>query len=121
MSSEIDPIDDAYADKAGLILPHRWLYEQPEMVMVPAADSELQGLTSPEQLQFDKAKHRADLEMWVVRGAVFCLGLVIVLSFLVLEFGSTTSHAEVAEMSAIYEGPILAALGYAFGRHKRQN
>jgi hypothetical protein len=78
------------------------------------------GPDSAENPDPDERRHRHRLETQVMRGALLCFALIVIVSFGVLGFGNAGAHTEVPELSALFEGPVLAALGYAFGRQERR-
>jgi hypothetical protein len=80
-----------------------------------------EGLIKYETIPFDSERHRAKLELWVVRGGVCSMLLLIVATFVVLMWGPDDAKTALAPAMAGLVGLVLGVLGCVFnpfkGRH----
>lgn len=118
MSSPLDDIEDPDADALGLLVPTTNPYNPPEIAPRTFPDPGTRGIVQPDLREY-REKHRARLELQAAIGAIVALLLVIVLTFAVFLVNSErTEPDDVLQAAAIFLGPVLAVLGYAFGRHR---
>jgi hypothetical protein len=119
MSTDVDSTDNHPLAEDGLIYPKLVPFVPSELSATNTRDGDLDGLTEPESIVFNREAHFARLEQQITRWCLLLLGMLMVLTFGLAAFGDNSAADRAVEIGALFIAPISGALGYALGRLQR--